>query len=244
MDKDRGDADTGDYDEQEFREEISPSGRKVYIRTTTRKSISTSSSAADLQTPTPVRTPQRGEPTFPTFAGDDEVDFVVEQQASGRVIRRFTTKTTSSVHRTLVTSSGSITPVHSSFVQQQQHQPIHSYSDNDSLLEDPHQTSVCPESASFHHIHKFTTHYNESTPLSSPISGLSSSGTDSLYRSLQSHSSPLECASPVSGQSQHNLTDDWTFNKTHQYQTKSGFFRSISEYDSHIKEIRGESATK
>lgn len=66
-----------------------------------------------------------------------------------------------------------------------------------------------------------------------------STSGDSLYRSFTSGSS----LSPVRSGSPHHSSlpmDEWKFNKTHQYHTKSGFYRSISQYDNHIKEIRGE----
>lgn len=128
-------------------------------------------------------------------------------------------------------------------------------SDTDSLLEE--SSSVPGDSATFQNIHKFQrTH--ESTPLSSPMSSSGGGGGgydrftsgDSLYqqhgpRSLVNYSLQHSCTaspvgSPLSGSHHALATDEWKFSKTHQFQTKTGFYRSISQYDSHIKEIRGE----
>lgn len=80
---------------------------------------------------------------------------------------------------------------------------------------------------------------NECFPIS-PVSHLVASNSgDSLYRTFTSASTP---ASPFSrsGSPHSSLQmEDWRFNKTHQFQTKTGYYRSISQYDSHIKEIRG-----
>lgn len=159
-------------------------------------------------------------------------------------------KTTTTVHQRTITHlnpSQQSSPLHSVTLRpttlpiRQQHS-----SENDSLLEDlVDDLPVAEESATFQNIHKFTSTY-ESTPLSSPMQSRFTSG-DSLYRSTVNFSSSCAASpmggfgSPLSG-SHHNVaTDEWTFNRTHQFQTKTGFYRSISQYDSHIKEIRGES---
>lgn len=125
--------------------------------------------------------------------------------------------------------------------------PITHSSDNDSLLEDT-SCSVQEESATFQNIHKFTSTY-ESTPVSSPMSSHQDmsrfTSGDSLYRHHHLNSStsfaPSPMGSPLSGSHNQGVaTDEWKFNRTHQFQTKTGFYRSISQYDSHIKEIRGE----
>ena len=124
---------------------------------------------------------------------------------------------------------------------------MHSSDNDDSLFED----SVQEESATFQNIHKFTSTY-ESTPVSSPLSSYGQdrfTSGDSLYyqqhhpryvTQLNTSCAASPMGSPLSGGSQHNLaTEEWKFSRTHQFQTKSGFYRSISQYDSHIKEIRG-----
>lgn len=164
-----------------------------------------------------------------------------EESAPGVVHR---TKTTTTVHQRTVTqlnqdAKTSASPVPSLRPTTLQMQS----SDNDSLLEE--LAGEGDESATFQNIHKFTSTY-ESTPVSSPRSGRDrlTSG-DSLYRSsAAAHFSSSPLGSPLSssgGSHNHELaTDEWRFNRTHQFQTRSGFYRSISQYDSHIKEIRGE----
>lgn len=174
-----------------------------------------------------------------------------EETPGGDIVRSRTTTTTTVHHRTVThlnQSSLHSTPSASASSSQNvrgRPKTIHMHSsDNDSLLED--NGSVAEESATFQNIHKFTSTH-ESTPLSSPISShygqdRFTSG-DSLYRSAVFYSASPSMGSPLSGGShtQHGLeTDEWKFSRTHQFQTKSGFYRSISQYDSHIKEIRGE----
>lgn len=184
-----------------------------------------------------------------------------EETPGGGLVQR-QTRTTTTVHQRTIThlnqSQDNIdysSPQHSlrPTTRRPTTLPLTHSSDNDSLLEDT--GSVKEESATFQNIHKFTSTY-ESTPLSSPMSNHDTRFTsgDSLYRPGTSHqpqhhhlnystsfatSSPM--GSPLSGSHSHGLaTDEWKFSRTHQFQTKSGFYRSISQYDSHIKEIRGE----
>lgn len=130
---------------------------------------------------------------------------------------------------------------------------MHSSDNNDSLLGEEEEDAG--ESATFQNILKFQSTY-ESTPVSSPaMSSMPShdrfTSGDSLYRSVhyQSSCTGSPVGSPISSGSHnnpvHGLTmDDWKFSKTHQFQTRSGFYRSISQYDSHIKEIRGEGGSE
>lgn len=281
-----------DENYEEFHEERSPSGRKVFVRTKktttttkTQKSIATSSSqvvpvplprqssSADSTSTTTLLHLQQeppgvcsnittivfregdAPPPAPSSLIDSAADFLrLESLARHREeattpggLERARTTTTTVHHRT-------VTHLNKSFAQDNSvTRPVtlqmHS-SDNDSLLEDT-ADNVHEESATFQNIHKFTSTY-ESTPVSSPMS--SSLGHDrftsgdSLYqqRSFVNFASPM--GSPLSGSSsgqQHGLaTDDWKFSRTHQYQTRSGFYRSISQYDSHIKEIRGEAGDR
>lgn len=187
-----------------------------------------------------------------------------EATPGGGFVQRKSTTTTTTVHHRTITQLNQnqnpnqaqdnvlLSPVSSSSEsggRQQRLRPVtlqmHSSDNNDSLLEED-----VGESATFQNILKFQSTY-ESTPLSSPaMSSMPShdrfTSGDSLYRSVhyQSSTAGSPVGSPISGSSYnpvHGLTmDDWKFSKTHQFQTRSGYYRSISQYDSHIKEIRGE----